>query len=1343
MKSGTFYYYLSIAILLGIIFWPSILQAQHFDPDRESGALFTRYYSPKEYDNFSQNWAALQDAHGVMIFANGNGVLQFDGVKWEFHSLPNQNVLRSLVMDERGRVYTGAYDELGYLDADSLGNYRYVSLNAYIKEEQLDFGNVHKTYGLKGSIIFQTDKGLYIWKNDHFRYVRWTDEKGYQMSFLDDGVLYVQQSHIGLGALKGETIELLKGGEFFKRHKIREVLSFDNDHKLVLTAQHGMYLYSEKNIIPFKTEIDDYLKENLIYCGIRLPDDNYAIGTLNGGAFIIDKKGKVRSIHNKSTGLGDNAIYNFYLDRQNALWVTLSNGIARIEAHSPITHFLENFGLDGSVNGITRFRGNLYAGSSQGLFRLVPAKLPDLPAHFEKVRELNSGVWGLANLDDVLILNTDLGTYVFDNSHFKKINDQSGNSLYHYKSDPNIIFDALIDGVGVLKKQSGGWESAGKVSGIKAETYDIEEMDDGRIWVSTFSEGIYLLQFTAKNGETDYLHPTVKNFGEKEGLIIGYTSIHRVGGQELFLVKRDGLPDQVYVFDQKDEKFVERNDFSKEIGLDSISSYPASGEENGRFWIQDLTHPNDKLIATRQSDSAFDFQRISFARVAGYSFRIIFEEGDIAWWGGHNGLVRVEKSKSKVVRENPFEVIIDKISLSNDSVLFTGTNKPLEHLEFPYHVNSIRFEYAATSYDNHEENRYQYFLDGFDDEWSNWTKEAFTSYTKIPEGSYIFKVRGKDIHDEISDVTSYAFTITPPWFRSWWMYVIYVGVIVLVVTGIFRWRLDRIKREKEKLEQIVNERTREVKKQSEQLEQQATKLLELDQAKSYFFANVSHEFRTPLTLILGIIDELLGKNAMAGEVDKLAIMKRNAHRLQTLINQLLDLSKLESKELKLNVGKGNINWYVKSIASGFASLATQRNIDYQIHIPDEKKEGFYDADKLEKIVTNLLSNAFKFTPEGGKVKISVAGRNEHVLVAVEDSGAGIPPDQIKRIFERFYQIDSSKTRLQEGAGIGLALTKELAELHKGRIEVNSETGQGSIFKIEIPISRRYYKEDEISQHLESEPVSDEIVTGKAAGKYEQQNVVVNSEERPILLIVEDNADLRLFISGHLPGYKIMEASNGVEGVKKAMKYIPDLVISDIMMPEMDGVELCKKLKEDEVTSHIPIVLLTAKADIESKLEGLDTGADDYITKPFHAKELQIRVRNLIEQRGRLRDRFSRSVVLKPKDVAITPKDEVFLHKIMAIVENQMDNSAFSIGDFQREIGMSRMQLHRKLRALTGQSATEFIRIQRLIRAGELLSKGGGNVSEVCYQTGFSNPAYFSRSFKSHFGVSPRDYFTSH
>ncbi|MCF6348979.1 MAG: response regulator [Flavobacteriaceae bacterium] len=519
------------------------------------------------------------------------------------------------------------------------------------------------------------------------------------------------------------------------------------------------------------------------------------------------------------------------------------------------------------------------------------------------------------------------------------------------------------------------------------------------------------------------------------------------------------------------------------------------------------------------------------------------------------------------------------------------------------------------------------------------------------------------------------------------------------------------------------------------------KLQELDKAKSNFFANISHEFRTPLTLISSPIQKQLQKeNLPDDERNNFEMMHRNSTRLLSLVDQLLDISKIEAGSLKLKVSKIELMPFIGSLTDGFTYAAKQKELNYIINNNPTTNITWFDKDVLEKIVVNLLSNAIKYTPTKGSIVCNAFVKESQFYFEVKNTGLGLSKDELTKIFERFYQLNEN----EQGVGIGLALVKELINLHKGTINVESIPDEWTTFKVVLPINKEAFKEDEFDKRS-TDKFSDEQPIYQEVSEINRdidmsKDPDSHQDDNPILLMVDDNADIRTYVSNIFNDtYTILTAKNGQEGIDLALEHIPDIIISDIMMPVKNGIELCNTLKVDERTSHIPIILLTAKAGEENEIEGVKTGADDYVTKPFNEELLKLRVQKLIESRNKLQLRYSQEVILRPKDIAITSVDEQFLERLQKVLDDKLVESSFSIENFSKVVGMSRMQLHRKLKALTGLSATEFIRSQRLKLAAQLLKKSEINVSQVGYSVGFSDHAYFSKCFKKMYHCTPTEY----
>lgn len=520
-----------------------------------------------------------------------------------------------------------------------------------------------------------------------------------------------------------------------------------------------------------------------------------------------------------------------------------------------------------------------------------------------------------------------------------------------------------------------------------------------------------------------------------------------------------------------------------------------------------------------------------------------------------------------------------------------------------------------------------------------------------------------------------------------------------------------------------------------EIQREAEHIKKLDKIKSQFFANISHEFRTPLNLILAPLQK--EGNLLPPEI---SMMTRNAKRLLRLVNQLLDLARIEVGMLETRNSFVNVFAFISDIANSFNLIAETGGKEYRVDVPTNDFVAGIDVDKLEKIVYNLLSNAFKFTPKGGAVSIVAKASDGVLKIHVGDNGIGIPKHLHNNIFDRFFQADASQTRSYEGSGIGLALTRELVDLMGGAIAVISDEGKGSLFMVTLPLAQMDVNEMTVSDPEVIDRSEDPFYIDDPSEVMTAGTDTVVNPELPVVLVVEDNADLRAYLHSLLsPSYNVLTAADGSQGLNIAKDKIPDLIVSDIMMPVMDGVSLTRKLRTDDRTYHIPIILLTARSDIESKLQGFETGAEQYLVKPFRTDELVAAIRVLVERQDRLKKKYTREFVVQPSEVVIQDRDATFLQRVIGCVEANLTEKNFSIDQLQQQIGMSRMQLHRKLKALTNQSASDFVRTIRLKRAAQLLSQPGMQVAEAAFLSGFNHLSYFSRCFREQYGVLPSDY----
>ncbi|MBE0571459.1 MAG: response regulator [Ignavibacteriaceae bacterium] len=652
-----------------------------------------------------------------------------------------------------------------------------------------------------------------------------------------------------------------------------------------------------------------------------------------------------------------------------------------------------------------------------------------------------------------------------------------------------------------------------------------------------------------------------------------------------------------------------------------------------------------------------------------------------------------------------------------------------EEIELNHSDNVFSLEFVALDFKAPNKNKYAYKMEGFDKDWTYTDAvNASATYTNLDPGEYVFRVKGSNNDGYWNEKgASIKIIILPPWWRTNLAYFIYFLLIGSMVYFIWKAQLRRIKN----------------KQEYEMSRFEAQKLHEVDELKSRFFANISHEFRTPLTLILGPAKNVLESTQEPKTKQNVSLIKRNAGRLLGLVNQLLDISKLESGNMKLQTTPMNVIPLLKRLVLSFSSYAERKRIKLKFSFEENEIMVYLDKEKFEKIITNILSNALKFTPESGSVEVIAHRSKRSINIKITDTGIGIPADRIEKIFDRFYQVDGSHTREHEGTGIGLSLTKELVELHKGKIEVESEPGKGSTFTVNLLLGKDHLRSEEIYKPDEEKEYEKEISETEEEEESEPEGIragLIEKDSLPLLLIVEDNTDVRIYIKENLKiDYRILEAVDGEDGWEKSVEQIPDLIVSDVMMPKMDGFKLCEKLKTDERTSHIPVILLTAKAAKEDKLAGYETGADEYLMKPFDTDELQSRIKNLIEQRKRLQNHFRKQGLAGIDQQKITSVDKKFLQKSMDIITKHFSDASFSVEILAEELAISRSGLQKKIQALIGETPGDLIRRIRLAKAAELIKHKFGNLSEVALEVGYNNPAHFSEAFKKQFGVAPSQY----
>lgn len=709
------------------------------------------------------------------------------------------------------------------------------------------------------------------------------------------------------------------------------------------------------------------------------------------------------------------------------------------------------------------------------------------------------------------------------------------------------------------------------------------------------------------------------------------------------------------------------------------------------------------------------------------------DEQGYLFFGGMHGLNYFHPDSLNEIKRQP-KVYLSALRLLNKPVSPRKGRSPLqESIGFARRIRlthqqatSVTFEYVGLFFQKNTACQYAYRLEGLDPEWNQVGTQRTATYTNLAEGHYTFRVRASSTDGVwTAQDAELQVRVLPPWYRSWWAYCTY-GLGLAALLWAYRSFLVR----REKLEAELRFKQRE-----------ADRAHELEQLKTNFFTNVSHEFRTPLTLILDPIEQLLRQDLPAAKVQETyGVIQRNGQRLLRLINELLDLSKIEAERYTLHIVRADVVEFLEKIIQSFHFQASQKDIDLIFDCQEESCLVDFSTDALEKILFNLLANAIKASHPGSEIVVKALllkeeGQVQRLQLSVQDWGVGIAAADQQALFSRFFQANQAARRTQLGTGIGLALTAELAKIHGGTIQFTSLEHEGSTFSVELAVNAAAFPAEWLSQgdaalslqqFYNGEPVKSGLIMESKAAAHQ-------------VLVVEDNEELRTYLELQLAEkYHVLSAENGEKGWELAQTFLPDLVLSDVVMPLMDGIELCKKLKTTELTSHIPVILLTSKSSVESQLQGLHTGADDYQTKPFKFPLLAARIHNLIQQREQLRQRFSKGVLLQASQLDLSETDAGFLQKVIGVIEKNLENADFDVAQLEAALHLSQMQLYRKLTSLTAMSGNVFIRHIRLHRAKQLLAESNLSVAEIAFRVGFNSPSYFTRVYKKEFGVLPSE-----
>jgi len=1378
-----------------------------FDGQNGQNSLRTNFIQALSQDAFGNIWIGTKQ---------GLHVYKYDQLSFKSYFQPIESSsrafadVRAITLKSDSILLVGS--DLGYSEfkiLDSLGNIELMDHISIGLGDQLLKGTIVNDLLLdnKNQAWIGTDVGLFVKSGDKIR--SYVNDPANERSITSDHVLKLLETsdhEIWVGTAYGlnkfnpldETFDRFtyvpSGNRGLPHNTVMDIIE-DNSGRLFIGTLGGLCVMDRKTntFIHFRNEFynDHSLSNDFVNSLLKDDLGNIWIGTERGGVnFFNTSQNRIEHfahVAEDPNSLSASTVNSIFEDK-NYLWVgTAGGGLNK---------------LDKKTGEYTWYRHDLNRSSSIAS-NFVTAITRDINGR------LLVATWGTG----LEIFNEKNGSF----EHRQNISDNglmSGFISSLLEDDSGNIWIGTLGGLALYRPDTESFESfftegKNKITQVGCLLFDKEQ----NLWVGT-RFGLYKIQFDSDGVPISDITKYEYDYQNKGSLSGNYviSILEDVHGELWFGTYGQGLNK---LHTASDSVWFEH--FSVQEGLSNTIIYGIEQDANQQLWLSTdygLSRLDPKTKSVRnfyETDGLLNNQYYWSASYKNAHGKLYF--------GGMNGLDAFYPEGIGQEMRDP-RVVITDIKLLNESVIpgreYNGVTVldqnpfKIKQIELSYQEKAFGVEFSALNYQESGMIHYAYILEGFEKDWNYVpASRRYAGYTNLKPGDYTFKVKASASNGQfLTAPRTFQIHIAPPFWETRWFRTLSLVALIALILGYIRFRTYTLNKQKILLERQVKERTERINQQNEALSYQAVqlrnnnheledkqKLIEgqnqklevqnkeilsqrdelislnkklklVSQLKLSFFTNISHEFRTPLTLILGPLEKLMREYQFDQEVkNTLKVMHRNSQRLLHLINQVMDFRKIEKGRMELHVSQASMSDFCKNLFKAFEPLAEIKQIQFDYQESNLPSKVWFDTAKLENIIYNLLSNAFKYTPNKGKVKLEVAGIQNHqsklqeseisqlgqttvISIKVTDSGIGISEENLPLIFKRFYRIESEEAFKVSGSGIGLALTEELIKTHHGQIFVSSQLGEGSTFEVEFPCLKGVYGADERTREAyEGVSITEQIEVLKnelmVKDEHEEEEPAVIDKSRATVLIVEDSLDLRSFMIHRLAKtYNVLEAENGLIGLQLADRHSPDIIISDVMMPKMDGLELCANIKGNLGTSHIPVILLTAKSAIEDQLEGLHIGADDYLPKPFNFELLEVKIQNFIETRRKLRHLFLQSSDFHVNEATTNSKDQNFLEKAIEIVEAQLNDSDFGVKEFVEAMGISRSLLHKKLTNLTEQSAAEFINHLRMKKAKVLLRENSMNISEVAYAVGYNDPKYFSRLFSRHFGQSPKDFIES-
>ncbi|MFP9100208.1 two-component regulator propeller domain-containing protein [Flavobacterium sp. RHBU_24] len=1332
----------------------------------------------------------VQDNDGFFwIGTVGSGLFRYDGVNYVGYrydqkktSTINSDVVFTTFVDSYNNLWVGTDEGLCLYNRD-LDNFIKITIDDSITNGLHDpvtiktivqDNNGNLILGTYGFGLFKlnvkTQKAIAIrsklWQKPNFLIK--CSAKSRQ------GIVYLGTSY-GLFALDSNGAITQVYADKFKRTPIS-----DDIESMVIDKFGYIWLGTFSNgLIKIKPEMDSYeyenhaVTKNKILSVLQSSKDYIICGTENDGLLIVDYKGRVikKYLYNKYNdfSLKSNSVWSLYEDKEKRLWLG-------------------------------------YYNKGLGVFDKPNSKFTAIESLVNNDNSLQTSYVTsvVKDKEDRLLISTEgggLDIYNLRNKNFIHVNQE--NQSYYSGLDAHYIQTIFID-----SKQNiwiGSWDrgiyclksgttkfinyNTRNTPGLKSNrVFSFSEDSTGRIWIGTFVKGLHYFD----SGSNTFVHCNSKPFVDNGldnsfirkvlvdsddvlwvGTVLGLYKVHFTAGSGFKVTPMrsamlSNMPKHksiqtilsiyesndktiwigtdgggLFSYNKKNGRFLNYNDFQ---GFTDKSIRAIVSDNNGSLWV---SGGNGLTKLDLKNKISTNFNKDDGLIDNDFNNNSVFKDGNgELYFGGYEGVNYFNPNQIKKTEKSP-RLYFSDFKLFNFSVKPQEDSSPLskvisqtKEITLNHSQSVFTIEYVGIDYNFPKKIQYAYYLEGFEKSWNYVGNKRSATYTNLPPGEYVFKVKSANGNASWNKVPlELKISILPPWWKTFWAYIAYTLLLFSVVVYLNKIYQDRFKTkqaiilEKEKLVQTEN----------------------LNNKKLQFFTNISHEFRTPLTLIINPLEDILKNKGVPPEIiSKLKTIHKSSSRLSRLINELMDFNKIQFNKIPLKVRKIELIGFTKDVISYFDDEAIARNISLSFKPDTDELEDWLDPNMLEKIIFNILSNAFKFTPDDGFITVTIEKSGADSLlvldgdtvpsisISIKNTGSGINENDLERIFDRFYQVGNLNKEYYGSTGIGLEVVKEFVELHRGKINVESKEGEGTTFKIIFPVGNSFYNESEIvHESYRREKYDNKLITEQDGNKEVDYDFDEEVEEEVIktstVLIVEDNVALRTYLKEELSKlYKVIVAENGKKGYNLAVERLPDLIITDVVMPVMDGLQLCKQIKGDIKTSHIPLLMLSAKAMVKDKLEGIDSGADMYLSKPFELDVLKASLAQLITSRQIIFKKFYTGITKLGMDKTTTLDNE-FIQKILRYINENISDPELNVDFLSEKIFLSRSQLYRKIKTLTGVSVNEFVRNVRLEKAKQLIELGNNNINEITYIVGFTSPSYFSKCYKAKYGHLPKQH----